>query len=322
MIGDTVRNRLGRVRGARRLAASVRNGREFCATLVMVAITSITPQRLDGVVCAAAHRAFVTLRPDEVRKIAGRIERVNRQRDGEISPESVAEARGYWRTRIEVRYGEARGAGPRPWRPTVDVEGAEHVRRSLARGNGAVLWRMSFASAAVVNLGLLESGFEVIHLSSSSHRVTGQSWFARHVAAPLYTRPEARLVSTRIIRPGNGNLSYLKELTSNLEQNAVVTIVGDITRALHTETHMVGNMERRIPTGPPSIAYSTGATLHTCVALREGPNRYRLVIGPDIAEAREGAKRHARRAATTRFAAELEARLAESPESSMFWGRR
>lgn len=224
--------------------------------------------------------------------------------------------------RIEVWFGEARGAGLRPWRPSVVVDGAEHVNRALELGHGAILWRMTFTSATAVNWGLAQSGFEIVHLSSPHHRDGDRSWFAGRFAAPLYTRSEARLVERRIFRQTYGNIAYLKELRAAVAGNAVLTMVGDITNAKHSETHRVGNLKLDFPTGPPSLAYSSGASLHTCVALREGPYRYRLLIGPDISEARQGRKADARRAATTRFAAELEHHLAMSPASSMFWGSR
>jgi lauroyl/myristoyl acyltransferase len=317
-----VRELLRRVPGLSRTVGALRHGREFTVTVMTSGFASVTPQALDPILCGVVQKVFVRLRPVRVEKIAGRIERTTGTPGAEITSKSYEDAKGYWRMRIEVRYGEARGAGLRPWRPNVTVEGVEHIEQSLKLGNGAILWRMSFTSATVVNWGLREAGFRVVHLSSNVHRGASRSWFAEKISAPLYTRPEARLVDKRVIRQNSGNLAYLKELRADVEGNAVVTMVGDLTKARHTETHKVGNLRRDVPTGAPSLAYASGASLHTCVALREGPYRYRLIIGPDIAAARVSPKSSARRAATTQFAAELEHHLATSPESSMWWGRR
>ena len=311
-----------RLPGFSRLAASLKHGSVFIAALLTAGFTSVTPQALDPVLCRAVHRAFVRLRPDQVELIAGRIDRCIRTTSEPLSPTPSESARAYWLMRIEVLFGEARGAGLRPWRPSVVVEGAEHIERALELGHGAILWRMTFTSATVVNWGLKQAGFDVVHLTSDYHRGGSRSWFAKHFSAPLFSRSEARLVTRRIFRPTSRNLAYLKELRAAVHANSVVTMVGDTTRARHTETHRVGNLKLDIPTGPPSLAYSSGASLHTCVALREGPYRYRLLIGPDISEARAGRKPDARRAATTKFTSELEYHMKTSPGSSMFWGRR
>ncbi len=317
-----LRKSFGRVRGISRAASSAKHGSEFAATLVTAGFTSVTPQSLDPILCGAIHKVFVRLRPGQVDLIAGRIDRCTRTQTEPLPSTPSDSAKGYWRMRIEVWFGEARGAGLRPWKPSVVVEGAEHIDRALELGHGAILWRMSFTSATVVNWGLKQAGYDIVHLSSDAHRGGTRSWFAKHFAAPLYIRSEARLVAKRIIRPRTGNLAYLKELRAEVNKNSVVTMVGDITNARHTETHRVGNLKLQLPTGAPSLAYSSGASLHTCVALREGPYRYRLIIGPDIVEARVGPKPAARRAATTRYASELEHRMKTAPESSKFWGKR
>lgn len=322
MIRFNLQTTFRRIPGISRVVSSAKHGGEFAATLLTAGFTSVTPQRLDPILCSAIHKTFVRLRPSQVDLIASRIERCTRTAT-EPPPVTLSDsAMGYWRMRIEVWFGEARGAGLRPWKPSVVVEGAEHVDRALELGHGAILWRMSFTSATVVNWGLKQAGYDIVHLSSDAHRGGTRSWFAEHFSAPLYIRSEARLVAKRIIRPRTGNLAYLKDLRGEVNKNSVVTIVGDITNALHTETHRVGDLKLKIPTGAPSLAYSSGASLHTCVALREGPYRYRLVIGPDIVEARVGPKPGARRAATTRYASELEHRMEMAPESSRFWGKR
>ena len=255
--------------------------------------------------------------------MAGRIEAVLGDGDREHPSErSIQAARDYWLTRIEVRYGEARGSGLRGWKPRVSIDGMGHINDALARGQGVILWRVSFTSATVVNWAMFAEGHRMVHLSSEGHRQANTSWWTRRVAAPFYTRSEAMWLDRRVIRPANDNLSYLRELKEALAANEIVTIVGDLTGALHTEQHKIGNADRKIPTGAPSLAYATGASLHTCVPLREGPFRYRLVIGPDLGVASMGTKREARRRATAAFAAVVEQNLRDHPESSMWWGRR
>ena len=316
-----LRRAVGRVVRPADLLESAAYGRRFAATVLATAFTSIAPPSVDRFVCRAVHAVFVRTRQGRVEEVARNIETATRVVHGNISEESRREARNYWLMRIEIRYGEARGAGPRPWSPDVRVEGVEHISEGLARGSGVILWRLSFTSPVVVNTGLRQAGFSFVHLTSTEHRGANRSRFSRRISAPFSNRAEARLVAKSVVRPSTGNLAYLKQLRAELENNAVVTIVGDITKALHTEVHRVANLRREIPTGAPSLAYASGATLHTCVAVREGPFRYRLSIGPDISEAREGPKPVARRAATTRFAEDFERHLLTSTDSSAIWGR-
>ena len=81
-------------------------------------------------------------------------------------------------------------------------------------------------------------------------------------------------------------------------------------------------MVHQLATGAPSLAHNTGASLHTCVPLREGHFRYRLLISPDLGTAAVSSKPEARRLATEEYARQLEHHLRTSPESSMWWGRR
>ena len=298
-----------------------RHGREFTATAGAAAITSITPTSLDARFSAGLHAIFVRLRPNRVVRIARRIEDLlGDGPEADVSPESMQQAISYFQNRIEIRWGEARGAGLRPWAPEVSIEGLEHLARSLERGKGAILWRMSFTSATIVNSALSQRGFDLIHLSSTRHRRSNDSWWMRKVAAPFYTRSEARWLHRRVLR-GEG-LGYLLELRDELLRNGVVTIVGDLTSARHTETHKIGNTARPIPTGAPSLAHSTGASLHTCVAIRTAPFSYCLTIGPDLEVSGIESKPEARRWATAEFAAEVDRQLRSNTASSMWWGRR
>jgi lauroyl/myristoyl acyltransferase len=298
-----------------------RNGREFTATAGAAAITSITPPSFDPRFSTGLHAIFVRLRPKRVMRIARRIEdHLGDGPEADVSPESIHHAISYFQNRIEIRWGEARGAGLRPWTPEVKIEGLEHLARSLERGKGAILWRMSFTSATVVNSGLSQSGYDLIHLSSTKHRHSNDSWWSRKVSAPFYTRSEARWLHRRVLR-GQG-LGYLLELRDELLRNGVVTIVGDLTSARHTEKHKIGNSTHRIPTGAPSLAHSTGASLHTCVAIRTAPFFYCLTIGPDLEVSRIESKPEARRWATAQYAAEVDRQLRSNTASSMWWGRR
>lgn len=300
----------------------LRIGRRSVAVLGAAALTAVTPVAFDRAVSSAVYRGFVRLRPDRVRLIADRIEDVIGDASrSEPSDASIRAALGYWRMRIEVRYAEARGSGPRGWMPSVSVEGLEHVEHALARGNGAVLWRMTFTSATVVNAALYANGIRAIHLSSDRHGQSDDAWWTKNVEAPFTTRSETRWLDRRVIQPSGGGLGYLVELREALRDNRVVTITGDRLRGRHTEVQPVGNHHYRLATGAPSLAHASGSSLHTCVAFREGPFRYRLIIGPDLGTSALASKPAARRAAVEEYARQLDHRLRTSPESSMWWGR-
>ncbi len=251
----------------------------FAATIGAAAIAPMVPQRLDPTLAKALSRAHLALFPGRRRLVADRM-RSNLGTDTDRDP--AADASAYWLQRIETRWGQARGISVAGWKPAVEVSGLEHLRAALAGGKGAILWRISGHSAIPLNQGLAASGFAPVHLSRQNHLIFARDNRLGRATAPtigrIVRRPEVAPLRERVVIGERSPAAAMRRLMSALEQNLVVTIVGDLPSGSKVVDAAVNQSTFTFANGGARLAVRTGAPLLPVSISRKGPLRYRVDI--------------------------------------------
>lgn len=107
--------------------------------------------------------------------------------------------------------------------------------------------------------------------------------------------------------------------------NAVLSIVGDNTGSQNVTVPFLGAWGS-FAIGAPALAWKAGSILLPVHAVREGPNRYRVMIGKVMEEDRALPRKEFVRRSIGEFARRMEEAVAEHPGSwgrwGEFWNRR
>jgi lauroyl/myristoyl acyltransferase len=231
-------------------------------------------------------------------------------------PAQLAEE--YVLMRLEDMWGRVRGVRRFGWRPRVEIEGLERVRRALDRGYGVILWGMRFASATVIKQGFYQAGLPLVHLSREQHGSPSLTRLGVGFVGPLYCRAENSYLAERVQIPLDGSLGYLKHLRERLRANACVSIFGEHEGRQGAEVEVLG-ARWRFALGAPSLAWMEGAELLTVYPLRTGPFQYRVVVDEPIAVDRSAPRKEFARQALAEFAARLERLIIAHPAQWQGW---
>jgi lipid A biosynthesis acyltransferase len=244
-------------------------------------------------------------------------------RDGEACDRAsvVERMRRPYSMALENKWSRARGLHPRGWRPSVAITGMEHLEASQARGQGSILWRMSFSSTPVVKIAMWEAGIHLVHLSKERHGATSDGWVSRHLLCPLFRRAEDWYLGERVVIPWDGNpVGAMRTLLKRLSKdNAVVSMFGDSPWA-HGHEVDVFDGRARFALGAPQLADKVGSTLLPVYVVSERVGHYRVVIDRPI-ELEAGLSREDRlKRAAEVFARRMETAIRAHPESWTYWG--
>jgi KDO2-lipid IV(A) lauroyltransferase len=227
----------------------------------------------------------------------------------------------HYRMRADRNWLRARSIHRRLRRlPRIEIDGGERIREALARGRGAILWRMSFGSTTWLQAACWQAGLPLVQLSHEEHGATSRGAIGYGVNRRLYVRAESDYLKERVEVQEDGKLfGYMKVLIRRLEdENALVAIRGELRSRQRVPATLFGD-RTMFANGAPSLAWLTGATLLTVYAVRDGPFRFRAVIDPPIDVDRERPRRDAAAAAVQEFAARLEERIRAHPSEWMGW---
>lgn len=281
--------------------------------------TALIPRRWDErAVKLIGSLALIAWR-GPVRRLAHRMEKTLRLSDS--GQNSFHLSRQHFRLRVELWWIRLRGLRLSGWKPLVELGGAEHLRRALNAGRGVILWRMHFCENPVFLQALASHGVSAVHLSDAAHGAPSRSLLGLRWSAPLYCRSEARYVAERIVIPLDGSLGYMRVLLKRLQENAVVSIVGENLGRNNVTVSILGR-EMELATGAPALAVKSGAILLTAHVVRLGLFHYRLEIHEPIEAERSIERKEFVRQAAHEFARRLDARIAENPVEWMGWLRK
>ena len=164
-------------------------------------------------------------------------------------------------------------------------------------------------------MALWNAGFKVVHLSTAGHGASG-SWLGRHALSPLVARAENWYLDERIIIPRDEALGYMKALIDRLKDNRIVSMYGDRLARQNVVTPFFTGTAA-FATGAPTLAHRLGSALLPVSAVREGPNRYRVVIHTPIEVSRDLRRGEFVQRSIEEFSRQLQARIIAHPAS---WG--
>jgi predicted LPLAT superfamily acyltransferase len=276
----------------------------------------LVPRRGHDAALRAWVRIYRSLCASTIDTIAGRMER--HLPSPWTGPSFRALAERHVEGRIEDMWGRLRGLRRDGYRPTIVVEGLEHVRAALERGRGLVVWCMRIGSNTIIKHGFREAGFPLTHLSRVEHGSQTTTWCGIHVVAPLFRRVEDPPLAQRVQIPLDGSLAYLDVLAESLAANRCVSMFGEHSGRQSVEVEVLG-IRRRFALGAPSIAWRGGAGLVTAYALRESPWHHRLIVEEEIEVDRGLPRKRFAESAVHEFTRRLEACVLRHPSEWHGW---
>jgi lauroyl/myristoyl acyltransferase len=276
-----------------RARAEVRPYQRFATTMTAATIAPLIPPRFDPELTAVVSRINLAVLPQRRRRVAAKMAE-------HLGPDdhrdTAADATDYWRQRVETRWGQARGISLTGWKPTVEITGLDHLVEAKARGRGTILWRVSSHTAIPLNQALADHGFPVTHLSKHNHLLFSRDnrlWrFLSPSMGRILRKGEVEPLQERIEYGTGGGVAATRRLMAALNDNRVVTIVGDLATGRKLHKVNVNHETMRLANGGARLATSTGAALLPVTLSRTGPLCYRVDIlepltAPDDAGADE-----------------------------------
>lgn len=170
---------------------------------------------------------------------------------------------------------------PWGWSPKIDLRGTEYLDKSLAAGNGAILWVSYFAGSFVAaKIALHRAGYALTHLSRIDHGFSRTPFGIRYLN-PIQVRTENRYLKDRIVIERDGREASFQALQRCLQNNGVLSItVADTAQRTLEVPFMRGLI--RLATGPAYLAKTANAGLHPVFAIRTTPGQFSVTIEPPI----------------------------------------
>lgn len=135
-------------------------------------------------------------------------------------------------------------------------EGLEHVRAALAEGRGCVAVIPHMGNWDVAGRWLKIAGYEVVAVAEVLRPRRLTDLFVRH--------RRALGIEIVLLEPGSGVGRRLAQL---LSENRIVALVADRDLTGRGVTVEMFGSPRRLPTGPATLAISSGAPLLVCSSL-------------------------------------------------------
>lgn len=171
---------------------------------------------------------------------------------------------------------------PDGWRPTVRLDGLEHLTTALGQGRGAILWVAPFVTAGlIVKVALAEAGFPLVHLGRTTHGLARSVRGARLVNGS-YLAAENRFLAERVMIGADGSpTTALRTLARRLETNRVVSIMALASADRPLSMPFLG-ATMKLAAGPPTLARRTGAALLPTFALAGPAGALGVEIEPPL----------------------------------------
>ena len=293
----------------------VHNWFDFAALAAAYVVTFL-PQRVDRWMVAATMPVYRTVLRHKTESVAAKMERLLGTSPQDRSWQDVALE--YWKMRAEAHWLRVRSLHRRGAPVDISLDGLEHLEAALVEGNGAILWRSFFCSSHIPKQALGEAGYPLVHLSDWDHGARGFNLPGLRLFAPLWIRAEVRHLEERVVKPRGASLDYMRRLQDALQANMVLSIFGNLRGRAPIRAELLGT-QRRLASGAPSLAHSTGAGLLTMYAVRTGPNRFRVVIERPLPVDRGLDRRAFVEAAVAEYVRRVDATVRRHPDSWYRW---
>jgi hypothetical protein len=211
-------------------------------------------------------------------------------------------------------------------RPSIDLIGADGLRRALERGRGAIVWCSQLTAQNLVGKRALhEAGYECHHVSVAEHGFSN-SVAARRLLNPLTVRAENRYLKERVVFDRGDTLGVTRRIAGILKRNGVVLMTNNVySGSSFAETPFGVRGHQQWATTPVNFALRAGAALFVMSTHEVEPfERYESVVWPEleVPAPKDGASGSAWSIAQALIRAGdcLLADVRRSPEQFMGWG--
>ena len=196
------------------------------------------------------------------------------------------------------------------------VDGRHRVEEALEEGRGVLLWGLSFCGTLPVKIALQRVGIQLVHLSRAEHGVSLPATpLGYQLVAPFYCLAENRFLTERVVIPADDSLGYMRVLMKRLADNHVVYIAGERRSRRTNVTAPLFGHEIEFAPGAPSLSWRQGSPLLPVYVVREGPLRYRAVIGDRIEVNRNSGKNSFIQASVVRLAEYIQNQVLRYPSA-------
>lgn len=180
------------------------------------------------------------------------------------------------------------GGGPMGgWRPTLYLDGEDHLLGVLKRGKGAILWVAHFAfNGGITKMALHRAGHRVSHLSRPEHGFS-KTRFGIACLNPVRCGPEDRYLQQRIVYDRHAPSTAMRRMMRVLKDGGIVSITAGAWEGSGlAEGPMLGG-SLSLATGAPRLAAVTGAEILPVFSIRDREGRWRVAIEAPLELMRE-----------------------------------
>jgi lauroyl/myristoyl acyltransferase len=203
------------------------------------------------------------------------------------------------------------------------LRGEGHLRAALARGKGVILLETnSLGSRMLPRIALHARGYAIHQVHGKRHLGGFEIDPRDHRTIPrsrgFFDACEGKFLAEIIYLPDSESLAFTRTLMERLRRNAVLALAGDgrQSQRLLALPFLCG--ERMFPSGPMSLARSSGATVLVMFGLAPRGGAPEVIIEPAIEVA--GASREAAiEAGIRRYVALMEKYCRAYPEQYYGW---
>ena len=213
-----------------------------------------------------------------------------------------------------------RARSPRGWQTRLELQGAAHLDRALAAGNGAVLWVAHFCfNALATKKALCNAGYRVWHLSRPEHGFSKST-----LGIALFNRirvgAEVPHLAGRIIIDRDRPMAATLAAQRRLRRNEIVSITAGAWEGSRlAQVDLLGG-KLELAVGAPGLARLAGAALLPVFTVR-GPadDTIRVIIEEPLPVPAEGGMDEAVLEAARQFGTLLEDYVRRYPAEWRDW---
>ena len=172
----------------------------------------------------------------------------------------------------------------RRWRPAIDVQGIDGLKRALERGRGAIVWCNQFTAQNLIGKrALWQAGLRVHQVSVAEHGFS-HTRFARRVLNPLLVKRENRYLASRLVFERGDNIQVTRRIATLLKRNEIILMTNNVysgSSFLEVPLGVSGYLQ--LATTPLNFAARTGAALFSMSTFETRPfEAYEAIISSEI----------------------------------------
>jgi lauroyl/myristoyl acyltransferase len=182
-----------------------------------------------------------------------------------------------------------RARSPRGWHTGLELQGAEHLARALAAGNGAVLWVAHFCfNALATKKALCSAGYRIWHLSRPEHGFS-KSTLGIALFNGIRVGAEVPHLAGRIIIERDKPMAATLAAQRRLRKNEIVSITAGAWEGSRlAQVDLLGG-RLDLAVGAPGLARLAGAALLPVFTVRgSADDTIRVIIEKPLSVPAEG----------------------------------